>query len=266
MSGRSFSGQRMVSRIGVALDPERTAILVHRTRIIGACIGIALIAVSVVLGTMDGGFEWTAYHGSGYRSSSGTGLSYEGTGVIAGLVFLVAPFNIGWALQNGAGDLLYLNGSELTVVKPRRRAPKVFDLSRTRSEVRLEKVPGSRPGSAQAREEVGSYRPVLVLLSESGAREAVIELADQRSRAMRLTHETRALEAAMRFGADPAIQHAAGQLRTVLRWTRLPVIHDAEPDAIPVSPDDSATAPIPRTRVASGVEGPEIEIVGPHRA
>ncbi|MEV3936810.1 hypothetical protein AB0K52_12640 [Glycomyces sp. NPDC049804] len=255
----------MESRIGTFLGPERTSVLVRRTRIIGACLGFALLAVSVVLGTMDGGFEWTAYHGSSFRSSSGTGLSYEGTGVVFGLVFLLGPLSVGYALRAGAGDLLYLDGTQLTVVRLGRRVPKTFDLSRARSEVRLEKVPGSRPGSAEARENTGSHRPVLVLLSETGRRETVIELADQRSRAMRLRDETRALEAAMRFGLDPAIQHTAGQLRTLLRWTRLPVIHDAAPDAIPASPPDAASAPIARTRVTSGVEGPEIEVVGPGR-
>ena len=146
-----------------------------------------------------------------------------------------------------------------------RRAPKVFDLSRAWSEVRLDKVPGSRPGSAEAREKVCSYRPVLVLLSEFGRRESVIELADLRSRQMRFSHETRMLEAAMRFTADPAIQHAAGQLRTLLRWKKLPVVHDAAPDAIPASPEDASSAPIPRTPVVSGVAGPEIEIVGTNR-
>ncbi|RRR96424.1 hypothetical protein [Glycomyces terrestris] len=255
----------MESRVGAFLGPEQTAVLVRRMRIVGTCLGVALIAVSVVLGTMDGGFEWTAYHGSSFRSSSGTGLSYEGTGVIVGLIFLTWPYAIGYAFRVGAGDLLYLDGTELTVVRPGRRAPAVLDLSRVRSEVRLEQVRGSQPGSAEAREQTGSYRPVLVLLSATGDREAVIELADHRSRAMRLSDETRALEAAMRFGADPAIQHAAGQLRTLLRWTRLPVIHDAAPDAIPASPPDAASAPIARTPVVSGVEGPEIDIVGPGR-
>lgn len=265
MSGKSFSGQRMESRIGSFLGPERTSIFVRRMRIIGTCLGIALITVSVVLGTMNGGFEWTDYHSSTVRSNGGTGLSYEGSGVVFGLAFLIGPLGIGYALQAGAGDLLYLDGTELTVVKPGRRVLRTFDLSRVCSEVRLEKVPGSRPGSAEARQKVGSYRPVLVVLSETGRREVVIELADQRSRAMRLSNETRALEAAMRFGVDPAIQHAAGRLRTLLRWTRLPVIHDAAPDAIPVSPVDATSAPIPRTRVASGVEGPEIEVVGQGR-
>jgi len=136
-------------------------------------LGIALIAVSVVLGTMNGGFEWTDYHSSTSRSSGGTGLSYEGSGVVFGLIFLIGPLGFGYALYARSGDLLYLNGTELTVVK--------------------------------------------------------------RTRAMRFAHETRALEAVMRLSANTAIQHAAGQLRTVLRWTRLPVIHDAAPDAIPES-------------------------------
>ncbi|SDD92238.1 hypothetical protein [Glycomyces harbinensis] len=231
----------------------------------GACLGIVLIVGSVVLATADGGFEWTSYHSSSARRSGGTGLSYEATGVMFGLAFLIGPLGIGYALRSNAGDLLYLNGTELTVVKPGRRAPKVFDLTRARSEVRLDKVPGSRPGSAEAREKVGSFRPVLVLLSESGQREAAVELADLRARHMRLSHETLALEAAMRFASDPAIQHAAGQLRTVLRWTRLPVIHDASPDAIPATPDGAASSTVLRTPVFSGVEGPEIEVVGPSR-
>ncbi|WP_211253053.1 hypothetical protein, partial [Glycomyces tenuis] len=65
--------------------------------------------------------------------------------------------------------------------------------------------------------------------------------------------------------ADPAIRHAAGQLRTVLRWTKLPVVHDAAPDAIPVSPEDASSAPVPRTPVISGVAGPEIKVVGSNR-
>lgn len=97
-----------------------------------------------------------------------------------------------------------------------------------------------------------------MLLSETSRREAVIELADRRSRAMRLSDETRALEAAMRFGVDPAIQHAAGQLRTLLRWTRLPVIHDAAPDAIPASPPDAASAPIPRSPEPASPAGSKV--------
>ncbi|WP_035696819.1 hypothetical protein, partial [Glycomyces tenuis] len=198
-SGQPFSGHRMLSRVGAFLEPERTAVLVRNMRIIGACLGVVLIAGSVVLASMNGGFDWTSYHSATARGSSGTGLSYEGTGVVFGLVFLLGPLSLGFVLQAGAGDLLYLNGTELTVVKPGRRAPKVFDLSCARSEVRLDKVPGSRPGSAEAREKVGSHRPVLVLLSETGRRESVIELADLRSRQMRLSSETRMLEAAMRL-------------------------------------------------------------------
>lgn len=251
----------MVSRVGAVVEPEHMAEIVRKMRIIGASLGIALIAVSVVVPLMNGGFEWTAYHGSSYRSSSGTGLSWEATGLLVGAVFLVGPLATGWAFRQGAGEVLYLDGSRLTVVRPGRRAPEVFDLARARSEVRLDKVPGSSPGSAQAREQVGSYRPVLVLHNESG-RETVIELANQRSRAMRLRHETRMFEAAMRVTFDPAVEHTAGQLRTVLRWTKLPVIHDAAPDAIPVSPADADSGPIPRTPVIEGVEGPELEITG----
>lgn len=265
MSRSPISGQRMESRVGAFLGPESTAVFVRRTRILGACLGIVLVVGSVVLANVNGGFDWTSYHSSTARRSGGTGLSYEGTGVVFGLVFLIGPLGLGYALLASAGDLLYLNGSKLTVVKPGRRAPKVFDLTRVRSEVRLDKAPGSRPGSAEAREKVGSHRPVLVLLSESGRREAAIELADLRARHMRLAQETRALEAAMRLAADPAIQHAAGQLRTVLRWTRLPVVHDASPDAIPATPDGAASSPILRTPVFSGVAGPEIEVVGPKR-
>ncbi|MFB9661362.1 hypothetical protein ACFQS3_01435 [Glycomyces mayteni] len=265
MSEKQFSGQRMVSRLGAVLDPERTAVLVTRMRIIGACLGIVLIAASVVLATANGGFDWTSYHSSTARRSGGTGLTYEATGVLFGLVFLVGPLGFGYALRAGAGELLYLNGSELTVVTPGRRSAKVYDLARARSEVRLDKVPGSRPGSAEAREKVGSYRPVLVLFSASGRRETVIELAELRSRHMRPPQETRALEAAMRPAADPAVRHTAGQLRTVLRWRRLPVVHDASPDAIPATAEDETTGPVLRTPVFAGVAGPEIEIAEPPR-
>lgn len=264
MPGQTHSGHRLVSRVGSVVDPERMAVIVRNMRIIGACLGIAVIAGSLILAEMNGGFEWTAYHSSSFRSSGGEGLSNEATGLLFGAIFMLGPLATGWAFRQGAGEVLYLDGTRLTVVRPGRRAPEVFDLARARSEVRLDKVPGSRPGSAEARQQVGSYRPVLVLRNESG-REAVIELANQRSRAMRLSHETRMLADAMRFTADPKVQHTAGQLRTVLRWTKLPVIHDAAPDAIPASPEDAASGPIPRTPVIEGVEGPELEITGPRR-
>lgn len=248
----------MQSRVGVTLDPERVAVIVRHMRIIGACAGAVLIVVSVVLPSMNGGFEWTSYNQT--RSGNGTGLSYEGLGVVFGLVFMVGPLGTGYAFKAAAGNLLYLNGTQLTVVKPGGREAKEFDLTRTRAQVRLDKVPGSRPGSAKVREEVGTHRPVLVLFADSDGRETIIELANQRTRNMRYSQETRMLEAAMRFATDPAIQHAAGQLRTVARWVKLPVIHDAAPDAIPASPAEEPIQ-VPRTPVRIGVAAPEIELV-----
>lgn len=259
MSDKSYSGHRMLSRVGVMTDPAAMASIVRKMRIIGVCLGAVLIVGSVVLASMDGGFEWTSYHTG---RNSGTGLSYEGTGVVFGFVFMVAPFATGFAFRAGAGDLLYLNGTELTVVRPGRREPEVFDLTRSRAQVRLDKVTGSRPGSAKGREQAGTHRPVLVLSADPDGRETIVELANLTSRVMRSSHETRMLEEAMRFATDPAIQHAAGQLRTVARWTKLPVIHEASPDAIPASPTDAQSSPIPRTPVAVGVEAPEIQVVG----
>lgn len=252
----------MLSRVGTNFDPERTVLFVRKMRLISACVGVVLIVGSVVLASMNGGFEWTSYEGSGFRRNSGTGLSYEGTGVVFGFVFLTSQFGLGFAFRAAAGDALYLNGTELTVVRPGRGEPRVFDLTRTRARVRLDKVAGSRPGSAKAREQVGTYRPVLVLFADSDGRESIIELANLTTRNMRYSQETRMLEGAMRFTTDPAIQHVAGQLRTVARWMKLPVIHEASPDAIPASPDDASSSPIPRTPVAVGVAAPEIEVVG----
>ncbi|MGH8880397.1 MAG: hypothetical protein ACRD0P_24095 [Stackebrandtia sp.] len=252
----------MLSRVGASLDPERVSGIVRKMRIGGVCIGAALIAVSVIVPMMNGGFEWTAYHGESFRSNSGTGLSYEATGLLIGAVFLVSPFTFALVFRSVAGEALYLNGTELTVVKPGRGQDRVFDLTRTRAQVRLDKVPGSRPGSAEARQKVGTHRPVLALFADSDGGESIIELANLRDRYMRYSQETRMLEGAMRFATDPAIQHAAGQLRTVARWMKLPVIHEAAPDAIPASPDDALSSPIPRTPVAVGVAAPEIEVVG----
>lgn len=263
MSGKSYSGHRIVSRVGATLDPEHMAVLVRRMRIIGACLGAGLIIVSVVLSNLNGGFEWTSWEGGSFRRNSGTGLSYEGTGVVFGALFMIFPLGLGYAFRAATGEVLYLNGTQLTVVRPGRGEPVVLDLTRTLAQVRLDKVPGTRPGSAEARQKVGTHRPVLVLHPESGGRELKIELANLRDRNMRNRQETRMLEAAMRFATDPAIQHVAGQLRTVARWNKLPVVHHASPDAIPASPVDEPVQ-VPRTPVREGVAAPEIEIVGPN--
>jgi hypothetical protein len=217
----------MTSRVGV--DPERLAALVRLMKISGPAIGVLFIAGSVVLAVANGGFEWTGYNET---RQGRTALTYPAMGLVFGLVFLISPFAVGFALRRAAGEQLYLNGTELTIVSPGSREPDVFDLTRTRALVRLDAPTGSNTGDGEA----GTHRPVLVLLRDPGNREFVIELADLRTRRMRAEREILMLEGVLRFAADPATQWAAGQLRTVARWPRLPVIHESAPSAIPASP------------------------------
>ncbi|MGH3729987.1 MAG: hypothetical protein ACRDTU_14745 [Micromonosporaceae bacterium] len=255
----------MASRVGIATDPERLAAMFRRIQISGAVTGVVLIVGSLVLATMDGGFEWTSYNET---RQGETALTYPATGVVSGVVLLLFPFTFGFVMRAAVGEQLYLNGTELTMVKPGSREPDVFDLTRTRAQVRLDAPTGSNVGrskaSGKAGDEVGAYRPVLVLFRESDGHESIIELANLRTRHMRADQEILMLEGAMRFAADPAIQHAAGQLRTVARWTKLPVIYETSPDAIPVTPADAQSSQAPQTPVANGIPAPEIEIVGPN--
>jgi hypothetical protein len=227
LATRTYNGHRMTSRVGV--DPERLAALARMMQISGPVIGALLITGSVVLATMNGGFEWTGFNET---RQGQTALTYPAMGLVFGLVFLVSPFTMGFAFRRAAGEQLYLDGAELTIVGPGNREPDVFDLTRTRASVRLDASTGSNAGRA----ETGTHRPVLVLLRDPDNREFVIELADLRTRRMRSEREILMLEGVLRFAADPATQWAAGQLRTVARWPRLPVIHESSPNAIPASP------------------------------
>lgn len=256
---KTYNGHRMALRVGV--DRERLAGVVRLMRISGAVVGILLIVGSLVGASMNGGFEWTSYNET---RQSRTGLTYPALGVVFGLVFLIGPIGTGFAILRSAAGQLYLNGTELRIVSPGNREPEVFDLTRTRALVRLDARTGSNTGGAKASGAVGAYRPVLVLLRESDNREFVVELANPQTRQMRSDQEILLFEGAMRFAADPATQRAAGQLRTVARWTKLPVIHETAPDAIPASPPDAMSAPLPPTPVTRGVAAPEIEIVGPN--
>ncbi|MHA6631253.1 hypothetical protein ACU61A_37955 [Pseudonocardia sichuanensis] len=258
LSSNAYSGHRMTSRVGV--DPERLAAVVRLVQISGAVLGVLLICGSVVLAFSNGGFEWTSYNET---RQGRTALTYPALGLVAGLVFLIGPFGVRLATRKAGGEQLYLNGTQLTIVSPGSREPDVLDLTRTRALVRLDPPTGSNTGRGDAGGTAGAHRPVLALFRASDNREFVIELANPRTRQMRSNQEILVLEGAMRFAADPATARAAAQLRTVARWTRLPVIHETSPDAIPASPYDTTSAPAPRTRVASGVPAPEIEIVGP---
>jgi len=263
LSDKTYNGHRMTSRVGV--DPERLAAVARLVQVSGDVVGVVLIAGSVVLAYMNGGFEWTGYNET---RQGGTALTYPAMGLVFGLVLLVGPFGVGFAIRRAAGEQLYLNGTELTIVSPGSHEPTVLDLTRTRARVRLDGPTGSNTGrpkaSGKAAGGVGAFRPVLVLCRDPGNNEFIIDLANLQTRHMRSDREILMLEGAMRFAADPATRWAAGQLRTVARWTRLPVNHETSPDAIPASPDGTRSAPPPRTAVARGVPAPEIEVVGPN--
>jgi hypothetical protein len=263
LSNKMYNGHRMTSRVGV--DPERLAVVVRLVRISGAVVGVVLLAGSVVLAYLNGGFEWTGYNET---RQGRTALTYPAMLAVFGLGFLVGPFTLGFVVRRAAGEVLYLNGAQLTIVSPGSREPAVFDLTRTRARVRLDGPTGSstrRPGaSGKAGGGAGVVRPVLVLFRGSDNDEFIIDLANLQTRQMRSDQEILMLEGVMRFAADPATQLAAGQLRTVARWTRLPVIYEAAPDAIPASRAGTMSAPTPRTPVASGVPAPEIEVLQPN--
>lgn len=182
------------------------------------------------------GSEWTGYNET---SQGQTALTYPAMGLVFGLAFLVAPFGVRFATRRAAGDQLYHNGTELTLVSTGGRGPTVFDLTRTRTRVRL------------------------ALRRDPGNIEFIIDLTNPRTRHMRSDREIPMREGTMRFAPDPATRLAAGQLRTVARWTRLPVIYETSPDAVPASPDGTGSAPTPRTPVVRGVPAPEIDVVGP---
>ncbi|WP_143517213.1 hypothetical protein [Pseudonocardia sp. MH-G8] len=253
----------------MGVDPERLTAVVRLVQISGAVLGALLIAGSLVLASVNGGFEWTSFNET---RQGQTALTYPALGLVFGLIFLIGPFTLRLVIRTTAGEQLYLNGTELTIVSPGNRETSVFNLTRARAQVRLDAPTGSNTGRAEASgkaggkagADVGTLRPVLALFRDSDNREFIIELANLHTRQMRSDREILILEGAMRFAADPATQRAAAQLRTVARWTRLPVIHETWPDAIPTSPYDTMSAPTPRTRVASGVPAPEIEIVGPN--
>lgn len=257
----------------------------HRGRQLAAARRYKIAAV-VLLVAYLGLLGWLGY---AEYPLNGNDWSSIITGAVCGtFVFFGVPWSIGATKQRRTVERLYLNGTRLTVVGiPGRKDTTDLDLTRTRAEVRLDWLVDSdlinAKGLTQEQRDTritlvmknldrqianGAvpcvYAPVLLLYREPDGHKFAIQLADNKTRRMRAAAEIHALERAMQFASDPAIQHAAGQLRTVARWRRLPAIFDARPDVIPATPaDHPATAgPIP-TPVQRGEAAPEITVTGP---
>ncbi|HZE41485.1 MAG TPA: hypothetical protein VE172_22010 [Stackebrandtia sp.] len=218
---------------------------------------------------------------------------YVVLGYVCGLpLFAGVPWMVGFTQSRQANEQLVLNGTQLTVVGLIRSRPNVFDLSRAR--VRVELIGGRRTDSMTAELAQGKriaverreaqigrgplagagrrlpqsyfvpFHPVLVFYREADDFAIPVELCDVASRAMRDPRETMAIAEAMRFNADPVVQHTAGQLRTIARWRQLPHITAARADAVPATPADYPydAPPIP-TPVQGGEPAPEIQFEAP---
>lgn len=274
MTATPHLGQEMSPRVVNPADRTRQLARAVRYRIAAIIFGVAILAtVSVIV------FRTRPENGNDWVSVI--------TGTVCGLaVFCVLPWLTAVRLRRKAGERMYLNGTQLTIAGSGGKPATTLDLSRTRAEVRLDWLLDSDLINAtgvddEKRERAirlvrqgiekeiahGNapcvYAPVLILHRDDGRRIPVL-LADDKTRQMRSVAELHALERAMQFASDSAIQRAAGQLRTIARWRRLPAIFDAPPDAIPETPvDHPATADMVPTPVLRGESAPEITVTGP---
>lgn len=230
---------------------------------------------------------------AGSRDELGQLTTGEVVGVAAGVAVgcgLVGggPWLYGYSWRVQSRQELILDGAELTVgggmSGPRGLFPHgVFDL--TRAPLAVELVGGTRPKGMLGfrrghrrpltqqewarfviRERRGQcigsarlpYHPVLLLQRDDGWL-VPVELCDVTSRQMRDQREILQLARVMDGSHLERVRRAAGQLRTVARWARLPLITAAEPDAVPSTPADYPLGDPPlRTPVRSGDHEPEI--------
>lgn len=240
---------------------------------------VAVVLTATYLGVLG----WVAYQEWPLDGDQWTSLV---TGVACGLVvFFALPWSIGSHKRRQARQVMRLNGHQITVTGGSRKAGGTFDLGRIRAEVRLS-GPGDSGGTAmadltdeqrQARIDLirksldrntnagitpRLYTPTLVLHGDDGTKLPIL-LADNKSGEMRSPAEIHMLERALHVNPDPATRHAVAQLRTVARWSRLPAVYDARPDAIPPTPvDHPFDAPPPPTPVYAGAVDPLLHIEG----
>lgn len=249
--------------------PQRMKQRGRRYQIAGAIVALAIIGLTVRMGMEDPD-----------RSVASLIIGLLcGIGLFAGL-----PWMIGAVKQRHARQRVHINGTQVTVVGLVKRAPNVLDMRTTRASVELVGGPysdnttkhlaqGSRMAIYDRRHQVERgainlskryfvpYHPVLVLFRPEDEFALPVELCHVASGRMRDRAEILLLERVLRYSHDPGTQHAAGQLRTIATWQRLPHITDAASDAVPATPPDHphAAGAIP-TPVRAGAPSPEITV------
>lgn len=275
MTATPYHGHELSPRVEDPAQRERLLASGRRFKIAAVVLSVGYLLFLGVVGYQQGiedGNDWSSVI----------------TGAVCGTaLFFGVPWAVGANKQRKAVERLYLNGSHLTIVGiPNKKAATTLDLTRTRAEVRLDWLVDSDliNSTALTEQQRNSrielvqksldrqiakgtapcvYVPMLLLHREEDGHKFPILLADNKSRRIRSAGEIHMLERAMQFATDPAIQYAAGQLRTVARWQRLPAIYEALPDAIPATgTDHPATAAVIPTPVLRGEPAPEIAITG----
>ena len=200
-------------------------------------------------------------------------------GSVVALAIAVPLWIVGRRRYRVAGHLLSIWQGRLFLTAPGRSA-KSIELTRARASVRLvggvhggqrggtgdehRMFPGKPVHSAMSIRP-GQYfvplHPVLRLehLDEDTA--ITVELCHVASRRMRDRDQLITLSEIVEHHTAENGERAAGQLRTLARWQRLPHIIDAEPDAVVVTPPDRPSyAPVLPTPVRAGVPAAEIDI------
>ena len=134
---------------------------------------------------------------------------------------------------------------------------------RERSDVTDEPLLPRKPVDSDLSIGVGEYfvplHPVLRVEDVHSGDVIVVELCDVAGRRMRDREQLAMLRDVVE--TDIGAGHAAGQLRTLMRWQRLPRIVDADPDAVPSTPADRPDhAQVLPTVVRAGVPAAEIQI------
>lgn len=269
MSKSVFDGHMMPGHVGDR--PRRLARAAKLYKAAGAAIFVLVVAVMpklAVENVIDKG------------GSVAGAVSYGAVGVgCGGLLFGGLPWMVGVVYKWQSRQRAYLDGVQLTVIKVYGN-PVVFDLSR--AHVAVELVGGRfdnidrdsgrfliddrscqfMRGATRGRRRIDfvPMHPVLVLYDDDGSA-VPIELCFVPSSQMRDSAEIVMLAQAIASNPDPRAQHAAGQLRTVARWPRLPYIVDAAADAVPAtSADLPAHAEAPPTPVRVGEPAREIRL------
>ncbi|MFD0555937.1 hypothetical protein FB566_1155 [Stackebrandtia endophytica] len=204
-----------------------------------------------------------------------------GAASVVALAIAVLLWIIGGRRYRIAGHLLSIWQGRLFLTAPGRSA-KAIELSRARASVRLvggvhggqrdrsrddERSFPTRPVHSSMSIRPGRYfvplHPVLRLEHLDEDTVITVELCHVASRRMRNRDQLITLAEIVEHHTADNGPRAAGQLRTLARWQRLPHILDAEPDAVVVTPPDRPThAPVLATPVRAGVPAAEIDIPG----